>query len=265
MGAGTATITPGAPIPAAANGDGTASVVIARTATSSAPATGGGTTSAAVTVGYRWADSFDRADDVSLGTDWRIDRNGAPRIATNRAQMKTMNRGDGRAGCWASYQGGGAAAGRFGSDNYAVKAQLIAPVGNSATDNFTAIVLAVADAFGAGVMCYLVVSTGSGCGIVTQSGLPPSSGVTTDQTGQTVQASTVTNIAAGDLIEFRRVGKVFTAYRNGAALLTWTDINNIVGSGPTNRRWGFAVEGNYPLFMSEYRSPAVDSIQAYDL
>lgn len=60
-------------------------------------------------------------------------------------------------------------------------------------------------------MCYFAVSTATGCAILTQAGLPPASGATSGQTGQTIRQSTTTNIAVGDLIEFRRVGNVFTA------------------------------------------------------
>ncbi|WP_433592332.1 hypothetical protein [Nocardia sp. CA-145437] len=252
---------------AAAVGGGTASVAVAVSGLTTAAANGGGTAAADVAVGYRWSDSFNRTDNASLGTDWRVDRNASPKIATNRAQMKTMANGDGRAGNWVSWQGGGGTqAGRFATDNYGVKAQLITPVGNLATDNFTCLVLAVADTFGAGTMCYLVVTTGNGCAIYTQQGLPPASGISSGQSGQTQRAVVATNIAVTDLIEFRRVGNVFTAYRNGSTFgLSWTDSGNLVSSGATNRRWGFVVEGNYPVFNAEYRSPAVDSIEGFDL
>ncbi|WP_433712896.1 DUF7257 domain-containing protein [Nocardia sp. CA-084685] len=49
------------------------------------------------------------------------------------------------------------------------------------------------------------------------------------------------------------MGNVFTLYRNGASLLTWTDASNIVSSGATNRRWGVVVEGNSPIFNADYR------------
>ncbi len=214
--------------------------------------------------GASYRDDLNRADSTSLGTDWRVDRNASPKIATGRAQMKTMSSGDGRGGNWASYQGG-SPGGRFATDKYGVRAQLIAPVGNLATDNCTGIVLAVADTFGAATMCYFVVTSGTGCGIFTQAGLPPTSGVSTAQTGQTQQQATTTNIATTDLIAFQRVGNVFTAYRNGASFLTWIDSANIVPSGGTNRHWGMIVEGNYPLFGAEYRSPAIDWIEGYDM
>ncbi|WP_433658006.1 hypothetical protein ACQPW1_39625 [Nocardia sp. CA-128927] len=270
LGAGTATLTPGALIAAAATGGGLASAAVAVAAKFVAAATGGGTATVLQRVGYRYSDPFNRANAATLGPDWRLDRNTQFKIDTNRAQMKTMGNGDGRSGCWVSYQGGGTAAGRFGTDNYGVKTQLIAPVGNLATDNFTGIVLAVADTFGAGTMCYAIVSTGLGCAIYTQAGLPPTSGVSTGQTGQQNRAVSENSILATDLIEFRRLpaaaGTVFTLYRNGAMFLSWPDTDNAVSSGPTNRRWGILTEGNYPLFQSEFRAPAVDAVvEAYDL
>ncbi|MRH86009.1 hypothetical protein GFY24_00765 [Nocardia sp. SYP-A9097] len=217
-----------------------------------------------VVVGGRsYSDDFNRADSSTLGSNWRVDMNSQPKIVTNRALMKTMGNGDGRAGNWASYQGG-TNTGKLATDNYGVKAQLISP-GSIASDNLTCIVLAVADTFGSGTSCLFGVTTGSGCAIITQAGSPPGSGVGSGGSGQTIQVSTSTNIAVTDLIELRRVGNVFTAYRNGTSLLTWTDSSNIVSSGSTNRRFGLVVEGNFPIFNGEYRSPAIDSIQAYDL
>ena len=96
--------------------------------------------------------------------------------------------------------------------------------------------------------------------------MPPATGISTGQTGQTQRAVTATNAAVTDLFEFRRQGNVFTLYRNGSSFLTWTDTGNLVSSGPTFRRWGFLVEGNFPIFQQEFRSPAVDAIvDAYDL
>lgn len=260
---------------AAATGGGTAAVTVKPVASIAAASTGGGTAAVTTAVGYRWSDTFNRADNASLGTDWRVDRNASPRIATNRAQMKTMSSGDGRAGCWVSWQGGGGTqAGRFATDKYGVKVRFIAPTGNAATDNFTGAILAVADTFGAGVMCHFVASTGNGCAIYTQSGSPPTSGISTGQTGQTQRAVTSTNAALTDLFDFRRernvagTADVFNLYRNGnyvTPFLTWEDIGAVVSSGATNRRWGWFCEGNYPIFNAEYRSPAVDSIEGYDL
>lgn len=227
------------------------------TATASVSSAGGST-------GKHYADDFNRSNSTSLGADWRVDRNASPKIDTNRAQMKTMANGDGRAGCWASYQGG-ADSGRLASDNYGVKLQFIAPVGNVATNNMTGGVLAVSDTFGAGVMCYFVATTTNGVAIYTQSGLPPASGVSTGQTGQTQRAVTATNAALTDLFEFVRVGNVFTLYRNGSSFLTWTDTGNLVSTGASFRRFGFFCEGNYPIFNAEFRSSAVDSIEGYDL
>ncbi|MGW4123634.1 DUF7257 domain-containing protein [Nocardia sp. NPDC004711] len=209
-------------------------------------------------------DDFNRADAATLGSDWRVDINAQPRIATNRAEMKAMGFNDAEAGNWVSYQAG-ANSGRFAGDNYSVRAQLIAPTTTLATDNVMGVILAVADTFGSGVMCMFVGSTGNGCAIVTQSGSPPTSGIANGgQTGQTLRVTTGTGLAATDLIEFQRVGNVFTAYRNGTSFLTWTDTGAVVSSGATNRRWGFVVEGNNK-FAGDYRSIAIDWIEARDL
>lgn len=228
--------------------------------------------SATGTAGRYYSDNVNRADASTLGADWRADRNGSPKVATNRAQMKTMGNGDGRAGNWTSYQGG-SDSGRLATDKYAVKVQFITPVGNLATNNMTGGVLAVGDTFGAGVMAYFVATTGNGCAIYTQSGLPPASGISTGQTGQTQRAVTATNSAVTDVFEFRRerngtdTAWVFNLYRNGGGspFLAWEDASNLVSSGSAFRRWGFLVEGNYPIFNAEFRSPAVDLIEAYDL
>jgi hypothetical protein len=275
-GAASAAVRHAAIVAAPAVGAGVAAAsVVARTAVTAAAA-GSGTASATVVVGYRYSDSFNRADAATLGADWRVDRNASPKVATNRAQMKTMGNGDGRGGCWTSYQGGGGTQdGRFATDKYGVKLQFIAPVGNAATDNFTGAVLAVGDTFGSGTMCYFVASTGLGCAIYTQSGAPPTGGVSTGQTGQTQQAVVATNAALTDTFDFRRernagnTADVFRLYRNGnytTPFLSWEDTGGVVSKGATNRRWGFFVEGNYPVFQSEFRSPAVDAIiDAYDL
>lgn len=210
--------------------------------------------------GNTFTDDFNRADAATLGANWRVDVNSQPKIASNRAQFKTPSNGNGRAGNWVSYS-----AGTLNSDNYSVKLQLIAPSGNLATDNYTGAVLAVGDTFGSGVMCMAVVSTGSGIGIVTQSGTPPTTGVSSGGTGQTVQATNATTVATTDLVEFQRVGNVFTLYKNGVSVLSWTDASNIVSKGSAYRRFGMIVEGNYPLFNAAYYSPAVDSIIGADL
>ncbi|WP_067565767.1 hypothetical protein [Nocardia acidivorans] len=216
--------------------------------------------------GVSYRDDFNRADSQVLGGDWRIDANGSARVASNRAMFKAMGANSGRAGSWMSYQGG-SNSGRLSTDNYAVKAQLIPPVGGSAADNVTAIVLGVPDTFSSGsVCCSLVVTTGTGCAIVTSAGVPPSTGLGVGAVGQTQQKTVSTNIAATDLIELRRVGNTFTAYRNGATFgLSWTDSGNLVPATPANRRFGLIVEGNYPLFQQEFRSPAIDWIEAYDI
>ncbi|MBC7311780.1 MAG: hypothetical protein H5U11_04720 [Rhizobium sp.] len=169
--------------------------------------------------------------------------------------MKTMSSG-GRQGFWASWQSG-----TFAVDNYSVEAQFIAPVGNLASDNMTGIVLAVADTFGAGVMCYFVATTANGCAIYTQSGLPPTTGISTGQAGQTQRAVIATNASAGDLFRFQRQGNVFTLYRNGISFLTWTDAGISYRVVPRSAGGGCSSGATRSLFPSaHYNSPAIDAI-----
>ncbi|MFD6399001.1 hypothetical protein [Nocardia sp. NPDC060249] len=104
--------------------------------------------------------------------------------------------------------------------------------------------------------CRFPIGPDSVCGTA----IPPRTGP-----GQTQRAVTANSGVATDLFEFRRNGNVFTLLRNGVSFLTWTDTCNLVSTGSTNRRWGFLVEGNYPIFNAEFRSPAVNSIEAFDL
>lgn len=98
-------------------------------------------------------------------------------------------------------------------------------------------------------------STANGCTIKSVSG-----GVAT------VRASTTTNIAHGDTIEFTAVGNVYRAYRNGSTtpFLTWTDTGNIVNPG---RKFGFYVAAirSGGTFGTTYYTPAIDAIEARDI
>jgi hypothetical protein len=219
-----------------------------------------------------YSDDFNRANSATPGADWRLDRGTSPQIISNLLQGAAMGGTTSRRGGWVSYQGG-ANSGRFNTDNYSVTAQMASPSpsGNAeATDNPSCIVLAVGDTFGSGVMCYFATfrssGTGStqGCKILTCT-TPPTSGVSTGQTGESVQATNNTLIGATDVVEFRRQGNVFTVNRNGSFLFSWTDSANIVASGPSNRRWGLVVEGNRPAFQQAWFSPAFDSVSATDI
>lgn len=209
--------------------------------------------------GASYTDNFNRANATTLGSSWRVDVNSQPQIVSNHAQFKTPNSGDGRAGNWVSYVTA------LNTDNYGVDIQLSSTSGSAATNNFTGAVLAIGDTFGSGMMCYGLVSTGSGCLIVTQSGAVNSPGISSGQSGQTSRATTATNVVNTDAISFKRSGNVFTLYKNGSSILSWTDTGNVVSSGSAYRRFGFIVEGNSSNFVSSFYSPGVDQITGYDL
>lgn len=213
-------------------------------------------------------DSADRANSDTTGGPWRSDVNGQARIRSNRIEFKTMPGSPGRAGTWMSADG-------LLTDSYEVRAQLIAPSEQgTATDNFVCITMAVPDVIGSAgsLITYFVASTGNGTAIYTITGTPPANGISTgDGSAGRVRRTTATgNVTTTSLIALRRVmysatQSNFTCYLNGALLATWTDSSGLVPTGPTNRRFGFVVEGNHPFANSEFRAPGIDWIEAYDL
>jgi hypothetical protein len=210
------------------------------------------------------ADDANRADSDAIGGIWRVELNGSPRIRTNRFEFKTMSGSPGRAGCWVSADG-------LETDNYEIRAQLTSPTGGSlATDNITALVMAYPDGTTPLAMAVFATSTGVGQGIFSQIGSVPSAGQATGGTGSTSRYSSATNVPVTSLITFRRqmysaTQSIFTGTVNGVETARWDDSGGLISSGPGLRRWGFIVEGNHPLFGSDYRSPAIDWIEARDL
>lgn len=213
-------------------------------------------------------DEVNRANSDSAGGPWRSDVNGQARVRSNRLEFKTMPGSPGRAGTWMSADG-------LLTDNYEVRAQL-APRSEQglATDNFTCIMLAVPDVIGSAgsLITYFVGSTGNGSAIYTQTGTPNAAGISTGDgsSGRVRRTTPTANITETSLIALRRTmysatQSNFTCYLNGSLLATWTDSSGLVPTGPSNRRFGFIVEGNHPFANSEYRSPAIDWIEAYDL
>lgn len=177
-----------------------------------------------------------------------------------------MSSNTGRNGCWNTWIGGNND-GKFLTDNYRVRAQLKAP-SQIATNNFTGIVLVVPDTYSSSTLCtYFIGQTATaanGSGIITQANVVSSPYNTSGQTGQTVRVTT-NQITTTSLIELERIGNVFNAYVNGTNTCTWTDSGNLVPTGSTNRRWGIITEGNFPIFQSQFDSPAIDWVEAFDL
>jgi len=211
-------------------------------------------------------DGADRSDSDTVGGPFRVDANSQPRVRSGRFEFKSMSGNPGRAGNWVSAPGAE-------TDNYEVEAQLASPsTAGTATDNYTAIQLTVPDTYGSGTMAvYFVVSTGSGCAIMSQSGTPPTStGISTGQTGQTQRTTSPGNLGGPALIRLRRqmysaTQSLFTAFVNDIQVSQWDDSGGLVPSGAAHRRFGFIVEGNHPFLGSDYRSLAIDWISCRDL
>jgi hypothetical protein len=211
-----------------------------------------------------YQDDFQRTNNANLGANWRVDSGTvSPQILNNAAECGNMGANSGENGMWATWVGGGLL-----TDNYVVQAQLTTPTIAEATDNYTGVYVAAPNTYGSGtkLVCFAG-DTAAGCEIFTQTNAPSSPYLGNGAgTGQTVVANNssapFTNSA---LIALSRVGNVFTGYINGVSVVTWTDTGNTVPTGSGNRRWGFVVEGNYPVFQNQYDSPAIDLITARDI
>lgn len=221
-------------------------------------------------------EDWNRSDSTSPGTDWRLDFN-TMKIATNRSQFKTPANGDGRAGVWLSYMGVASAAyngGRLLTDNWAIEAQLIAPIGNAATDNLTCIGGGMLDGGPASgmVLGYMCVTTGNGQSINTYANASIASpGAGSGQTNQTQRNVIATNVSGTALIRIERrmysaTQSIIKGYVNGSNTTTWDDSGGVMPSGDIlKRRWFIQHEGNFPIFQSGFYSPAIDWVRAYDL
>jgi hypothetical protein len=62
----------------------------------------------------------------------------------------------------------------------------------------------------------------------------------------TVRATYGTGPASGDVIKLQAVGNLYTLFRNGASVATWTDSGGVISIGPSNRLCGlFVSHGNF--------------------
>lgn len=222
-----------------------------------------------------YRDSFDRADNTDLGTDWRPDHSSC-QISSNQAQCRALLSGTARTGGWETYTGD--YGGHLLTDNWEIAAPLGVPTGSGSTSHFTAI--------GAGMqtagpstgmlLVYLAVSrstgTSQGSHIMTWGGsalTPPAA--CTGQTGQTSRAAITSAIGDTDTIALRRrmysaTQSVFTALINGTAAFSWDDTTGVVPAGdPYRRRWFIVCEADRPQFLFQRSSPALASVTARDI
>jgi hypothetical protein len=221
------------------------------------------------TAGRRYTDLMNRTNASTLGANYGTTWNGSNQIASNAAQAKNAANGNGRAAAWNQYTGAEFSdSGKLYTDNYRAKIQLKAPTTGVATDNFTIVGFGHSTFGQAGInKCYLLVSTASGSAIVTQSGAMGAPGIGSGTAGQTIRASGVVSVASTDLIEFERVGNIWSAYKNssGTSFLSWNDSGALVPTGSSFRNCVIAIECNYPAFTAQFSAPGIDSLEFWDL
>lgn len=150
---------------------------------------------------------------------------------------------------WAYQYRGGGVNGRLNTDDWQITLRAVPTTRGVATDMSCSILGACSDTWGTVFECALF-------------------------SGQTikfiynnaVRATSTFSAPSNRTYTLRRVGNVFTLWIDGLVdpLLTWTDTANIVPRGATYRRWGFAVQSNFPLFQQQYDSHGVDWITAED-
>lgn len=218
--------------------------------------------------GRSYIDTLNRSNGSTLGSNWAVSHNSGCQIISNAAHARTASSNTGRQGGWNAYQGAEFSdSGRLYSDNWRIKAQLKAPATAAANNNYTVIGVTHDTWNQAGInKIYLIVSTGNGSAIVTQSGSMNAAGISSGRSGQTNVVTVATNVANTDLIEFERVGNVFTAYKNGATWgLSWTDASNTVPTGSSFRKPCLAIECNFPIFQQQFSAPGIDQIEFWDL
>lgn len=220
-------------------------------------------------------DDANRADNASdAGTMWQPAFDSI-KVVTNRLQCSTPASNTGRQGAWEYYIGqtGDHNGGRLLTDNWAIEAQLIAPVGGAATDNLTTIGGAMLDNGPASgmVLVYMSISTGANHGILTYANSTIAApGAGSGQVNQTVRSSGG-NVATTALIRFERrmysaTQSNFLCYVNGSFTVGWNDSTGVVPAGDRlKRRWFIQDESNFPLFQQAFYSPAIDWVRAYDL
>lgn len=194
-------------------------------------------------------DDFNRT--TGLGSNWTTDTSSPCVIVSNKLQITAQSMGASATSdinTWAS---------KMLTDNHEVKVQLISSAYSLATDNSFMLFLAGSDStYNSGTNVVFGGYSGGSTSCVIQTG----SGSTF-----TTRASTSSQVPTAALVQFRRVGNVFTVYVNGSSFLTWTDSSGIVPTGSSQRHVRLGLTGNYPIFQSQYQCQSIDEFWAYDL
>lgn len=221
-----------------------------------------------------YREDFNRADETmhNVSGNWYNVYGLSARVFSNAGTAGVVSASTGRqgAGWMTNQQQGVSPYGPFLTDNFFVRAQLKAPPGNLATDNWTALYLGAMDAFTSGRQVVLLMATGTTtatrCKLMIMQGAPngPGNSAPTTTAGNNVLLTTAaSNMAVTDLMEVQRNGTNITVLKNGVSFMTAT--NSTFFTGASYRRWGISFEANYPFAQSQYSSPAIDWVEAGDL
>jgi hypothetical protein len=211
------------------------------------------------TISISWAAA---SNSSTLGSSWRTDSgSSSSQVESDGVQCVTQSSGNGENGCWNTYT-----ASSLNTDYYTITAQLKAPSGSLASNNYTGIYCAAPlSTWGStSYVCCFCISTGSGSFILSAEGPPAAPYICHGQTGQTEQSTAATAVSDTTTIALTRAGNVFTSYVGGSSTLTWTDTGGLIPTGVGFRQFGLITEGNYPTFQNAYASPAIVSITAQD-
>lgn len=195
------------------------------------------------------ADNFDRSDSTGLGSNWtQYGNTGAvgTGVVSNTARSRIQTT-DGTYYCRNRYN-----ADKANTDDQYVKCS-IAAVNSAASGRVSSIGLRGyndGDLSGGAVVLYFENNTAYIGTVI--------SGTSTNRSG------TLSAVAAGDAFELRAVGRVFTAYRNGSSIGSWTDTGAVTMLGSSYRS-GALTSTSVRSFFTNYYSYSLDNWEFGDL
>ena len=151
---------------------------------------------------------------------------------------------------WAYVYKTGDNAGRLNTDKWKITLRAVPTTRSVATDMSCSILAAVSDVWGTVFECALF--SGSTIKFIFNNA---------------IRATAAVSAAADKTYTLSRNGNLFELFVDGtpAAILSWIDETNMVPSGPANRKWGFSMQSNYPVFQRQYDSHGVDWVTAEDV
>lgn len=200
-------------------------------------------------------DDFNRANGA-IGSNYSTDTAQPLVIAGGKLQITPQSSGSGAGNYIGTWRGGGND-GRFYTDAHELRVQLTPSDYALATNNPIFLFIAGSDGnYQSGVNVAFVGYTGGSTPCLIQTG----NGAT-----YTTRATTSAQVPTSALVQFRRVGSVFSVIVHGVPFLSWTDTGGIVPTGPGQRRCRLGLSGNRPVFQQQYQSQSIDQFWAYDI